>query len=406
MIYIPVVMATDNRYIPLVVSLTSLLKSAAETTFYYIYILIDDLFRTESEEAVKRSLKVFEDRCTISFVNVGNVFDRAPVSIPHITRPTYFRLMIPELLQEERCIYLDTDTVILSDLQELMNISIEEKYVAGVWHPGVVLVRWGEEVCKNARVPAADQYINAGVLLMNLDMMRRDGLTEKFMQLLPENMPTQDQDILNHVCYGKIAFLPFKYNVLTVFADRCMEDYEGCYPEAELEEAWNKPSIIHYANPNKPWNSLDCAFTDQWWKFFMRTPFYETNIDAFFDEFILSSIYCPSTEEKFRRKMPALYQWRKKRYVIYGAGKRARDVILYMRQNHITPEFVVVSDLTGNPAKLEGIEVKDIKDPNLILEDKTILIAVGRDIQGEILRRLRKYEWHELLTISDEFAIL
>lgn len=77
-----------------------------------------------------------------------------------------------------------------------------------------------------------------------------------------------------------------------------------------------------------------------------------------------------------------------------------------MRQNHITPEFVVVSDLTGNPAKLEGIEVKDIKDPNLILEDKTILIAVGRDIQGEILRRLRKYEWHELLTISDEFAIL
>lgn len=406
MVHIPVVMATDDCYIPLVVSLTSLLKSAAKNTFYNIYVLIDVLFGKESEDAVKKSLKVFESQCTLSFVNVGNVFDQALISIPHITRPTYYRLMIPELIQEEKCIYLDIDTIILEDLQELMNISLKGKYVAGVWHPGVILDRWEKTICRNAKVPKADQYINAGVLVMNLDMMRRDGLTKKFIQLIPRNMPTQDQDILNHVCYGKIAFLPFRYNVMTKFADKRIEDYEGCYSEAELEEAWNRPYIIHYANPNKPWNSLGCAFADQWWKFFVKTPLYRENIGVFFDDYIFSSIYCTSNEEKFSRKMPALYRWKERKYVIYGAGKRARDAILYMRQNDIIPEFVIVSDLEGNPAELEGITVKDIRNPSLVLKDKTILIAVGRILQKEIIRNLQKYEWYELFLISDGFAVL
>jgi len=405
MIHIPVVLATDNHYIPLVVSLTSLLRSAEKSTFYDIYILIDNLFAKESEEAVRKCLKIFEDQCMLSFVNVGNVFDQASVSIPHITRPTYFRLMIPKLLQEEKCIYLDTDTIILSDLQELIDIPMEKDYVAGVWHPGVILDRWGEAVCKNAKIPTADQYINAGVLVMNLDAMRKDDLADRFIELIPENMPTQDQDILNHVCYGKITFFPFRYNVMTKFADQGIEAYEGCYSEAELEEAWNRPCIIHYANPEKPWDSVGCAFMDQWWKFFMQTPLYGRNITDFFDDFVISSIYCASGKERFRRKMPAIYKAAKKQYVIYGAGKRARDTILYMRQHNIIPEFVIVSDLAGNPAELEAITVKDIRDSKINLKDKTIVIAVGENLQKEIIRKLREYEWYELLPISDDFAV-
>lgn len=404
MLHISVAMATDNRCIPLIVSLTSLLKSAEKTVFYDIYILVDDLFTVESEETVIQNLRIFENQCTVSFINVGNAFDQASAFIPHITRPTFFRLMIPELLREDKCVYLDTDTIIMSDLQGIMDIPLGENYVAGVWHPGVILDAWEGRICQNAKIPKADQYINAGVLVMNLEMMRRDRLVEKFMELIPENMPMQDQDILNHVCYGKIAFLPFKYNVMTKYAEKCIEDYEECYSRAELEEAWNRPCVIHYASSDKPWNSADCVFMEQWWKYFMKTPLYEASVEEFFEDFVTGSIYGAAGATGIRKKMPALYQWKGKKYVIYGAGKRARDVILYMKRYDMAPEFAVVSELSEDLTEIEKIPVRDIRDQNVKLDDKTIILAVGQNLQREIITNLQKYEWYELLPIADGFA--
>lgn len=404
MVHIPVVMATDNRYIPLIVSLTSMLKNAEDDTFYDIYVLIDNDFTDESKHVVAECLEKYVDRCSLSFTNVGQVFDEVSTSIPHISRPTYYRLIIPDLLREEKCIYLDTDTVIMSDLQELFNSPLGNSYIAGVWHPGIVIYAWEEGIKRSTGLPDAGQYINAGVLLMNLEKMRQDNLVETFLELISRNLPTQDQDIINTACYGNITFLPFKYNVMPKLAEKSPEDYGRSYSVAELEEAWNSPCIIHYADAAKPWNNAKCVFMDFWWQFFKGTAVYEAAIGRFCRELIINIIYASEIGPVFTKKIPRMFDIAYERdYVIYGAGKRARDVIMYMKSRKILPSMIIVSEMGSNPYEIEGIAVKSIKDIGDKLHEKTIIVAVSESLQKEIIISLQQYDYRELLPISDSF---
>lgn len=333
------------------------------------------------------------------------VFDDVLMSKSHITRPTYFRLLLPDLLEEDKCIYLDTDTIVLLDLARMYNIDMGDCYVAGVRHPGVV-VPCSHEFCKNIGIPSADQYINAGVLLMNLEKLRHDGMVKKFLELISWNMPMQDQDIINNACYGKILRIPFKYNVLTKLSDVCSVDYKNTYSETELREAWNRPAIIHYADLNKPWNSGGCAFADYWWKYFWKSPAYKCVINDFWNEFVINVIYRSCKNQIFAKKTPKMFDITFQRnYVIYGAGKRAKDVIPFIKQLGIVPEFIIVSSLEGNPSEIEGIEVKDIADAGGMLRNKTVIIAVREGLQREIINLLHGYDFMELLPISDDFKV-
>lgn len=401
--HIPIVMSTDNNYVPLVVALTSLVENAGKDTFYDIYILTDSAFTQESIYAVENSLSAYKSKCSLSFRNVGNIFDNVFINLQHTTSPTYFRLLIPDLLNEDKCIYLDTDTIVMTDLQELFDTSLDYCYIAGVWHP---LIKREEKICRDAKIPSHDQYINAGVLLMNISSLRKDGMVKRFLELIPQNMPVQDQDIINHACYGKIALIPFKYNVMTKLADKCIEDYKGYYAESELREAWNSPCIIHYADVNKPWNSKNCIFIDYWWKFCKKSSIYECIASDFFSEFVNNVIYGLHNDSIFTKKLPTLYDITfKRKYVVYGAGKRAREVIAFMKQIKIIPEFIVVSEMDENPSEIEGIEVKDIVNAGQMLFDKSILIAIREKFHKEIIRNLQRYNYIELLPVSDN-AIL
>ena len=402
MIHIPVVLATDNNCIPLIVALTSLVQNAGNDTYYDIYIFTDASFTRSSESCVRECFKSYEDHCSISFKNVGTIFDNAQISMPHITRPTYFRLVIPDLLGEEKCIYLDTDTIVMSDLKELFNIPLNNNYVAGVWHPGVVLYEWEKGICQNANIPDAAQYINAGVLLMNLKQLRKDGMVKRFLELVSQNMPSQDQDIINSACYGKIMLIPFKYNVITKTADRYIEDYKGSYSEAELKEAWNNPCIIHYADQNKPWNSRDCVFMDHWWKYFRKSSINECIVKDFFSELVTDIIYCSQKNMIFTKKIPRIFDITfKRKYVVYGAGIKARAVLAYLKQYEIVPEFIMVSDSRKNPSEIDGIEVKDICHASQMLHDKIILIADKEELHKKIINRILEFDYIELLPISD-----
>lgn len=403
MIHIPVVLATDNNYIPLITVLTSLAENAGKDTFYDIYILTDDSFAQSSKHCVRRCLKLYENHCSISFKNVGAIFDDVQVTIPHITRPTYFRLVIPDILKEDKCIYLDTDTIVNTDLKELYDIPLNNNYIAGVWHPGVIGIE--NVICKDADIPSSDQYINAGVLLMNLKQLRRNGMVKKFLDLTSKNMRSQDQDIINNGCYGKISLIPLKYNVITKTADKSIEDYQGSYSESELKEAWNNPCIIHYADRNKPWNSKDCVFMDYWWKYFRKSPIYNCNINDFFNEFITNIIYHSHETMIFTKKMPRIFDIAyKRKYVIYGAGQKAKETVVYLRRLEVVPDYIIVSDLKDNPSDLEGIAVRDITSAGQTLYDKTILIAVRECFHREIIKELQKYDYIELLPVADMFS--
>ncbi len=101
---------------------------------------------------------------------------------------TYFRLFIPDLYPDfNKAIYLDSDIVLMSDVAELYNINIERNLL-GVVADDIIQKNeiFQEYVEKVVGVESYKTYFNAGVLLMNLEVLRLLNFQEKFMYLLKQ----------------------------------------------------------------------------------------------------------------------------------------------------------------------------------------------------------------------------
>lgn len=161
-----------------------------------------------------------------------------------ITRETYLRILIPQILPRSirRVLYLDSDVVVADDVAALWATNLGGKAVAGARD---LLALVGNE-----RNP---DYINAGVLVMDLDRWRIDGLAEHILDyafLQGERLEFQDQDAINAVLAGDIAHLDPRWNVQTHMY-RCGRPMLGdAY--APVLRARRDPGIIHYIT-HKPW---------------------------------------------------------------------------------------------------------------------------------------------------------
>ncbi|MCH5281307.1 MAG: glycosyltransferase family 8 protein [Lachnospiraceae bacterium] len=400
---IPIVFATDNNYECAVVSMTSLCIYAAKDTFYNIYVFIDNDFLYEKN--MKEYMRPYSNVCDLNFINVGNAFDDSPIWTDRSTKGCYFRLVAPWLLTEKKCLYLDTDIIVLSDLQDLYDISLDDHYVAGCKDPVLAYVTdMGNEAwCKQAELPDLEQYINSGVLLMNLDKMRQDDIVNKFIEKIPKNMKFPDQDIINGVCYGKIKFFPLEYNARTNLV-KANINCEDVYEKNELHTAWNAPKIIHYAGPLKPWNNLNCAYGDYWWEICKMTPLWEKFFDNLKYEFYFKAIYASSGAGITTKKVSKWYEITEDRkYVIYGAGPKAKSFISHLKQKNIVPEFIIVSDIAKNPTEIDGIKVIELSEAEELLRDKSILIAVVEQHHQDIMKNLFKCNYKECIPISDKW---
>lgn len=404
--HISVVYATEKDYGCTVISMLSVLESADADTFYDFYILVDDYFEDELKQNILENLTEYKMKCNIKFKKVGKIFDNVYLSLDFINKSTYYRLLIPEFLEEDKCIYLDSDTIICTDLQALFSTEMKENYIAGVKAP-VYILREDEAHCKQALLPDIKQYVNAGVLLMNLKQMRKDNIIDKFMRLLPLKMESQDQDIINSACYGKIMFLSFEYNVMVKYASWTVSDYKGIFSEEELKRAWNNPGIIHYADRTKPWKNFNCTMGDYWWAVCKRSSMWDDFYKKMSDELLFGTIYSKNKRANamITKSTIELFDLSYiKKVIIYGAGGRSVQFIKYLKAKGIRPAYVLVSSFINNPHSLEGIEVRELETIRNDI-DGTIIIATMERYHMEILCILQKYKYKEIIPLSDTWKI-
>ncbi len=215
---IPVVFAVDQNYLFFAcVAITSMAKSAEADTFYHIYILVDSDF-ADTEHLLEKTQRKYGNIRIETICVDARIFRNAVIHNVHLTKTTFYRLVLCSLLTEEKCLYLDADVIVTEDLTELYQTEIGENYIAGcrdVWID-CMPEQEREKRRKQTGIPSMRQYVNAGVLLLNLKQLRADGIERKFLEHLNQNYLHEDQDILNVCCYGKIMQLPAKWNLLTV----------------------------------------------------------------------------------------------------------------------------------------------------------------------------------------------
>lgn len=172
----------------------------------------------------------------------------------YLTKETYLRFFAGDVLPPEvsRVVYLDGDLVVMDDIAELYATDLHGKVIAGApeldwWGGGDRLARLG--------IVGGHRYFNAGVLVIDLDRWRREGVRDKlFAYALARgsDLECHDQDVLNAVLQHEAVALDRRWNVETLW-------YSGwvrrTFPRdfAELRPALARPGIVHYSTVEKPW---------------------------------------------------------------------------------------------------------------------------------------------------------
>lgn len=234
---IPVVFGVDKNYvIPLCVAVVSLLENKISETEYDIYVLYSEDY-TLDDKMKLRDIVAKYDGAKINFIPMGNEFDNVLINYHTITKATFYRLSIHKILPDSytQCIYCDSDTVINCDLSGLFRIDLQDFLLAGAVDP---VIRYSG---KRDRFENFDEYINAGVLVINLKKWREFPIDNLFSKYIGLQFKYHDQDILNLVCKGRILFLEDDEYVVS-----------GILNTRKYKEV--KSVIIHYCGLIKPWD--------------------------------------------------------------------------------------------------------------------------------------------------------
>ncbi|HUN55446.1 MAG TPA: glycosyltransferase family 8 protein [Smithella sp.] len=277
-IRIPIAMATDENYaMPTTVTITSILENASENTVYNFYLLVPGVFSSQTAEKIAL-IKVAYPHCDIHFVNMKDSFSDILLRINYVKKPTCYRLMLADiLLQCDKCIYLDSDVIVQTDLTELFSIDLDGFYLGGIKDVDFNdPFQKNDERYKETGLCAQSNYINTGVLLMNLKKIRHEGLTGNFLREIKKGYKFADQDVLNITCLNKIKYLPVKYNMISYLYSE-IKPYR-VYHKDEFDEAKKNPLIIHYAASYKPWLYYGLEYDDRWFKYFKISIFKSQNL--------------------------------------------------------------------------------------------------------------------------------
>lgn len=285
-----IVVASDENYVPhletLLVSIGETNKAVGELKIH----IFDGGISTKSKETIQ-CLKLKYQNMSFMFYEMteeiisnllgGEIGQDRSLS-------TYARLFIPEIIMDERAIYFDVDAIVLKDLREFYQIDLTNFAIAGVRDTNPIVRH------RNVGLDDQDTYINAGVILWNLDICRKIGFIKQckdFIKYHNGNVDAMDQGTINGVLgkQGLIKVIHPKYNTFTSLfqlnRDSVLRIYglPDYYSNEEIEEAVADPVFVHFT-PNmttRPWvKHCKHPLKEEYWRFRSMTEFGEKQLES------------------------------------------------------------------------------------------------------------------------------
>lgn len=255
---IPIFFTIDDGYAPfLAVALNSAIKNSNPKRRYNAIVLHQDLNETNIAKLKSLETENFKISLTPMKANFDALDDRMSnrLRCDYFTLTIYFRLFIPAMFpQYDKGIYIDSDVVLTSDIAELYDIEIGDNLIGACNDLSIADIPPLVAYTENAVGVSKHEYINSGVLLMNLKQMREVDLEGHFLNLLNTyhfDSIAPDQDYLNAMCNGKIYYLD--------------ESWDAMPNDAKPPLAHTK--LIHYNLFSKPWCYDGIQYGEEFWKY-------------------------------------------------------------------------------------------------------------------------------------------
>ena len=174
---------------------------------------------------------------------------------------SYFKLFIDRLLPDldDRLIYIDCDTVVEGDINELTRIDMQGAPVGMVQDSLVTSVK------TSVGIDDRDRYYNSGVILIDMKRWKELNCSGRLFEHIRDvrTYGTVDQDVLNVVLHDEIVTLPVRYNLQPIHMDYTYSQYsrvyrhkEPYYSEGEIAAALKDPGILHFLRyvGESPWH--------------------------------------------------------------------------------------------------------------------------------------------------------
>lgn len=229
------------------------------------YLMHDNLPKTD----IKKISKMIEEhKEAYQWIDMSGEFENLFTG-NWKSKTLYFPLKLPSICDDNRILFLDADTFVLDDLSTFYNQNLDGYYLAAVNDYGMLSdlktdnrLKLGNETVdikeyfqkiRKWNNTDMQRYFNSGMLLMNLDEMRKNNVEEQLIDSLKFNIfAFPDQDCINYVCHDHVKIIEPKYNFMVIFKstwnrlDNELKESLMPYKEEKV-----KPLIIHYLL--KPW---------------------------------------------------------------------------------------------------------------------------------------------------------
>lgn len=245
-----ITLCTDDNYAShCAICVASILENNKESDCC-VYIITDGLNETNSlrfqrlSEAYNKPIKVVKaDLSGFEQLQVTN----------HLGRSMYFRFLLPDIVDDDKVLYLDCDIIVRHSLDELFKTNLKGMAC------GVVEDQNGDDLRLHNPIMMFSRYFNSGVLLMNLDYWREHHVAQQLTDWIAnrkEPLMCPDQDALNVVLENKVVFLDYKYNFQQgLYRDKPV--WLRADKWQHVAEDRKDPVIVHYTAGEKPWHK-DC----------------------------------------------------------------------------------------------------------------------------------------------------
>lgn len=289
---IPIIMASDNRYVPyLSVTLASILAHTKKTKNYDIIILENNISKHNKEILLSQTNGL--KNVSLRFYNLCNEIKQCKFNVvSYYSAAIYFRIFMPYIMPDyDKAIYLDCDLVLNKDIDILFDYPIENNLVGAVRDIGMILHYYtsGKEYIpksyftKYLSAIKPSNYFNSGVLVMNLKAFRNEIKLDDMIKIVNEKgLKFPDQDGLNIICANRVCFLPFNWNCIPQnTGNRTLENLRAELPSElfiKYISGRDNPFIIHYAMREKPWlysTNIDYCLFVFFWKYAVKSPFWD-----------------------------------------------------------------------------------------------------------------------------------
>ena len=235
----------DGKYLEFIVpAVESAWRAASPDTSIAVDVIADH----EPSEDFRRALENFcPGRLRVHVIDAAQFGDLLEVT--HISRGMYYRLMIPELVQAEKVLYLDCDVLVRKDLGPLFATPLEGYLAAAVVNPFYDASRLG--------LAANEIYFNSGIMLINTQAWLDSEVKDRVLAYLRQNaelLQMPDQDAFNVILRGRWVEVDPTFNCQVSMLIRYRELGPELLPRWRVDFL-SDPAVMHFSAGHKQWHS-------------------------------------------------------------------------------------------------------------------------------------------------------